>query len=127
MKTDKKAKDKIKAEKLKIRVIGRTPEKVKKWPTGELELFRDIALLAVRKQHNNAMQWYVLAKHIDFLWRITEKLIRLEDLTPTNFSHRIPKSRWEEYRLDPDNIEIVSMAYHHYEHTKQILKIDYPN
>lgn len=31
MKTpDKKAKDKLKAEKLKIRVIGRTPEKVKK-------------------------------------------------------------------------------------------------
>lgn len=118
-------KKQIKA-KLSIRQIGKTPPKVKKWPTGELELFKKVA--EYRKYYYaNWFWWYVDAKHINKYGKLTKKDIRQEDLTPTNFSHTIPKSRGEEYRLDPNNIEIVSRAWHHYEHTKQILQIDYPN
>lgn len=107
-----------------------TEKKKKKWlsnkrkPTGELELFKQIA----RDQEQN---WAVIAKHIDIKGNECTKYIRVEDLKPENFSHIIPKSRGEEYRLDPENIEIVSRAWHFYEHNKQILveaiKEDFPN
>jgi hypothetical protein len=46
MKTTKEKRDKerLKKEKLSIRVIGKTPEKKKKGATGEFELFKKIAL-----------------------------------------------------------------------------------
>lgn len=79
MKTpDKKAKDKLKAEKLKIRVIGRTPEKVKKWPTGEFELFKKIAM--DRSTDYNIHTRAVLAKHISTNWGECYKQIALQDL-----------------------------------------------
>ncbi len=127
MKTTKEKRDKERMKKLKlsIRVIGKTPEKKKKGATWEFELFKKIAL--DRSTDYNIHTRAVLAKHISTNWEECYKQIPLEDLTPTNFSHTTPKSRWEEYRLDPDNIEIVSRAWHHYEHTRQILKVDYPN
>lgn len=119
----------------------RTPEKIKKGATWEFELFKKIALDralsngCVSAKHiakpwdttlTSKANWAIMT-WIAVWWEECYKLIALEDLTPTNFSHTIPKSRWEEYRLDPSNIEIVSRAWHHYEHTKQILKVDYPN
>lgn len=123
---EKRERERLKKEKLSIRVIGKTPEKVKKWPTWEFELFKKIAEERSVILPNTSLEC-VLAKHINFFGDEVTKYIFLEDLTPTNFSHTTPKSRWEEYRLDPDNIEIVSRAWHHYEHTRQILKVDYPN
>lgn len=109
------------AEKLAIRQVWKTTPKEKKGATWEFELFKKIAEEVCWESN------FCHAKHIYPDWTIWWKIINKNDLTPTNFSHTIPKSRWEKYRLDPTNIEIVSMAYHHYEHTKQILKIDYPN
>jgi hypothetical protein len=100
--------------------LSNTPKEKKPTWTGEYPLFIKIA---EQRSYNGV----VSAKHIDIYWNICSKMIRLEDLTVTNFSHKIPKSRWEEYRLDPWNIEIVSMAFHHWEHTKQILKVEFPN
>jgi hypothetical protein len=101
------------------------PEKVTKQ---EFELFKKIAK---ERSYGTGSQWewmrYVVAAHIFPDWKVWVKNIFLEDLTPTNFSHTIPKSRGEEYRLDPNNIVIVSRAFHYYEHTKQTLKVDYPN
>lgn len=129
------------AEKLKVRVVGKTPEKKKRWPTGELELFKRIAMEralsngCVSAKHiakpwdttlTSRANWAIMT-WIAVWWEECYKLIALEDLTPTNFSHTIPKSRWEEYRLAPNNIEIVSTAWHHYEHTRQILQTDLPN
>lgn len=108
-------------EKLAIRQVCKTIPKQKKGATGEFELFKKIA--------EERANWrdYVFAEHIFPNGEPWKKPIFLTDLTPTNFSHTIPKSRWEKYRLDPNNIEIVSRAWHHYEHTKQVLKVDYPN
>lgn len=39
-----------------------------------------------------------------------------------NFDHIIPKSRWKEYRLDEDNIQIVCFACHYEKTTWQIYK-----
>lgn len=116
------------AEKLAIRQVWKTTPKEKKGATWELELFKKIAK---ERSYGTGSQFewmrYVVAAHIFPNWTTGVKNIFLEDLTPTNFSHTIPKSRWEKYRLDPNNIVIVSRAFHHYEHTKQILKADYPN
>lgn len=111
-------------EKLSIRQVWKTTPKEKKGATWEFELFKKIA-----RERALDFWWakYVVAKHITPEWAEKTKIIFLDDLAPVNFSHTIPKSRGEEYRLDPSNIEIVSRAWHHYEHTKQILKVDYPN
>lgn len=128
-----KTKEEIKAkkqrikEKLAIRQVWKTTPKKKKVATWEFELFEAIAMQRRIQYSPDCYQDYVDAKHIDFDWKETTKIIHLRNLTPTNFSHTIPKSRWEKYRLDPTNIEIVSRAWHHYEHTRQILKVDYPN
>jgi hypothetical protein len=88
--------------------------------TGELELFKEIA----REQEVNGA---VIAKHMDEKGNVCTKLIRTTDLKPENFSHIIPKSRGEKYRLDKKNIEIVSFAFHFYEHNKQICKLKRAN
>lgn len=124
-KKDKREKERLKREKLAIRQVCKTTPKEKKWDTGEFKLFKKIA--EERAYWDNYIARYVKALHIYPDWWLGYKNILLTDLTPTNFSHTIPKSRWEKYRLDPNNIEIVSMAWHHYEHTRQILKVDYPN
>lgn len=127
---EKRAKEKLKKEKLAIRQVWKTTPKEKKGATWEFELFKKIAFcraFTYTWQEEDAENSFVMAKHIDFNGNETTKVIALSNLTPTNFSHTIPKSRWEEYRLDPNNIVIVSRASHHYEHTKQILKVDYPN
>lgn len=118
-KQEKRERERVKKEKLSIRVIGKTPEKKKKWPTGELELFKKIA----------AEKWvrYLEAKHMDKLWIECTKLIHIDDLTPWNFDHTTPKSRGKDYRLDPENIQIVSVAWHFWKTNWQILKVDYPN
>ncbi len=104
-----------------------TEKKKKKWlsikrkPTGEFSLFKEIA-------EQRSSKWYVIAKHIDEkTWKQCTKPIKLVDLWPENFSHTIPKSRGEEYRLDPDNIEIVSRAWHYKEHNWGILRVKYKN
>jgi len=121
---DKREKAKLKKLKLKARkmwILYDAPpetEKISKW---EFELFKRIA------EERCGDRWFVIAKHILPNWNTGWKTINKENLTVSNMSHKIPKSRWEEYRLDPDNIEIVSMAYHLYEHTRQILQPDVPN
>ena len=40
------------------------------------------------------------------------KPISLENLTHWNFDHTTPKSRGKDYKLDPDNIQIVAVAWH---------------
>lgn len=123
---EKRNKTKMIKEKLAIRQVGKTTPKEKKGATWEFELFKKIA--EYRKYYYaNWFWWCVEAKHIDKYGKLTKKDIRLEDLTPTNFSHTLPKSTHPELRLDPSNIEIVSRAWHHYEHTKQILQVEYPN
>lgn len=105
-----------------IRVIGKLPPKVKKWPTWEFELFKKIA-------NERLWMWteLVKAKHITKYGFICEKFIHKDDLTVTNFSHIVSKWRDKTKRLDPNNIEVVSRAYHEWHHTKQIPKLEYIN
>ena len=37
----------------------------------------------------------------------------LKEPKPHNFDHKISKSRWEEYRLDPTNIQIFCFSCHY--------------
>ena len=67
------------------------------------------------------------ARHIGFDGKETTKRIHIDDLTHWNFSHIKSKGMNKSLRLDPDNIEIVSVAFHFYEHNKQILKVHYVN
>lgn len=115
------------AEKLSIRQVCKTPPKEKKWPTWEFELFKAIAMQRRIQNWPDCFVDYVWAKHIDKDWNETNKKIHTRNLSVSNFSHTLPKSTHPELRLDPNNIEIVSVAWHHYEHTKQILKVDYSN
>lgn len=118
---EKRERERLEKEKLSIRVIGKTPEKKKKWPTGEFELFKKIA--KERVMPDIEIQWcwdWVLAKHIFPNGEIGQKPIHIDQLTVTNFSHQIWKGRDKTKRLDPDNILIVSRAYHHWEHTRQV-------
>lgn len=108
-------------EKLSIRVVGKTTPKEKKGATGELELFKKIA------EKESWGKWFVLVPHILPNWNPWAKTINLEDLQPINFSHIKPKGMYPELRLDPDNIEIVSRAYHEWQHTGQIAQVNYPN
>lgn len=123
MKTpDKKAKDKLKKLKLQARrmwILHDAPPEPEKVPKWEFELFKKIA----------EEKWvrYFEAKHMNKAWIECTKTIHIDDLTSWNFDHKIPKSRGEEYRLDPANIEIVSVAWHFWKTNWQILKIDYPN
>lgn len=121
--TQKKEKEKLKKLKLEARrmwILHDAPPEKEKIPKWEFELFKKIA--------EEQRDWdFVNALHMNFDWEVVVKRIRMEDLTPENFHHECPKSRGEEHRLNPDNILIVSRAYHHWEHTKQILKVDYPN
>ncbi|MBP7823560.1 hypothetical protein KA050_04375 [Candidatus Gracilibacteria bacterium] len=114
-------------EKLAIRMVGKTPPKVKKGgPTGELALFKIIAMERLWCPYELPTP-YVKAKHITPGGFVCEKLIHLDNLTVTNFSHIIGKGRDKTKRLDPKNIEIVSRAYHHYQHTGQVEQGDFIN
>jgi len=108
-------------EKLSIRQIWKTTPKEKKGATWEFELFKRIA------SYRSLWFWFIYAPHILPNWEITSKLIYLEDLTPTNFSHIKPKGMYPELRLDPSNIEIVSRAYHEWQHSLQIPQTNYIN
>lgn len=116
-------KEKSKRNKLKnsVRVIGKVPDKKKKWPTGELELFKKIAI--------ERSEWkpYIWVTHIFPNGNFWDKAIFFDDLTVTNFSHIVSKGRDKTKRLDPENIEIVSRAYHEWQHTKQIPQSNYLN
>ncbi len=119
-------KEKRKKERLAFRsqVSWKPLEKKKEKKTGELELFREIAFSKA------IMCWWVewvLAKHRDTDWLECTKFIPLHFLTPTNFSHIKNKGMHKDLRLEESNIELVSTAYHFYEHNKQILKVYYPN
>lgn len=114
-------------EKLSIRQIWKTTPKEKKGATWEFELFKKIAM---ERSYMYSDNWdrCVLAKHINPQWlTYFNKQIRLDDLTVTNFSHIIWKGRDKTKRLDPENIEIVSRAYHEWQHTKQIAQTNYIN
>lgn len=101
------------------------PQKEKKKKTGEFELFKKIA--EERSILVAGDMRYVKAKHLDKEWKEDVKAIFLEDLTPTNFSHIKPKWMYPELRLDPSNIELVSRAFHEWQHTQQIAQVEYPN
>lgn len=120
-KVEKRAKAQRIKEKLSIRAIWKTTPKEKKGATWEFELFKKIA------EERKNMFDKVIAKHITPDWKIIDKFIHIDDLTHWNFDHTIPKSRGKENRLDLDNIQIVSAAWHFYKTNKQILKVDYPN
>lgn len=116
-------------EKLTIRVVGKTTPKEKKWATWEFELFKKIAKERSLMTDN---YWYgrteyVVAKHITKEWEETTKKIPLDDLTVTNFSHIVSKGRDKTKRLDPNNITIVSRAYHEWQHSLQVPQTIYIN
>lgn len=100
------------------------PPLVRKWKNGkpikQFELFMQIA-------KERAVRWEVIAKHIDFDWNECTKPIKLTALEPINFNHIKPKGMNKDLKLDPDNIEIVSRSFHHWEHTQQITKIEHAN
>lgn len=121
---EKRERERLKKEKLSIRVIGKTPDKKKKGATWEFELFKKIAM---DRCLTTWSMLYVFANHITPGWKIEKKTIFIEDLTPTNFSHIKPKGMYPELRLKPSNIEIVSRAYHEWQHTKQIPQTNYIN
>lgn len=137
---EQKAKKKLKKLKLEARrmwILHDAPPEPEKVTKQEFELFKKIA-------ENRSIEWHVLAKHI---WREWErginplwmklmtfkrweegyKFIPLSMLTHWNFDHTIPKSRGKDYKLAPENIEIVSVAWHFYKTNWQVLKVDYPN
>lgn len=120
-KSEKRAKAQRIKEKLSIRKVWKTTPKEKKWPTGELELFKRIAY------DRQNIDGQVNAKHIYKDWQLWYKMICLGDLTVTNFSHIVSKWRDKTKRLDPKNIEIVSRAYHEWQHSLQIPQTNYIN
>lgn len=100
--------------------MGNPPEvrKGKNWkPIKQFELFMQIA-------RERAVRWEVIAKHIDFDWKECTKPIKLTALEPINFNHIKPKGMNKDLKLDPDNIEIVSKAYHIFEHSHWIHKLE---
>ena len=99
------------------------PDEKKPKATGELELFKKIAL---ERSYWDEYKW-CMAKHLSIDGQECEKPIALEDLQPINFAHIKPKGMFPELRLDPSNIEIVSKRYHFYEHNQQILQEDSRN
>lgn len=129
MKTpEQKAKDKYKKAKNSIRVIGKLPEKKKRGATWEFELFKKIARERILTDIEIQWVWeWVMAKHMFPNWEIWQKPIHIDQLTVTNFSHIVSKGMDKTKRLDPDNIEIVSRAYHEWQHTKQIPQTNYIN
>ncbi len=96
----------------------------KKTKTGELELFKKIAM---ERAITGFWEKWVLAKHINSYWEIGNKTIQMDNLTVTNFSHIVGKGRDKTKRLDPKNIEIVSRAYHEWQHSLQIPQLEYIN
>lgn len=121
----KKLKKQFQKEKNSIRVVGRIPEAIKETATGEAELFETIA---DKRMYAKDGEMWVLAIHRDEkTGEVCEKEIRRDILTPMNFDHRENKSRGEQHRLDEDNIDIVSFAYHFHKHNGQILRLVYPN
>ena len=119
------AKNKFKNAKNSIRVIGKIPEVVKEKATGEWKLFMKIA---DRRMYAWNDEFYVKAIHRDEkTGEPCHKEIRRELLTAANFDHRENKSRGEELRLQDDNIDIVSFAYHFHKHNGQILRLVFPN
>lgn len=112
-------------EKNAIRVIGRVPEEEKKTATGEAELFERIA--DKRMYLKDGIMWVKATHRDEKTWEVCEKEIPRSILKPINFDHRENKSRGEELRLDEDNIDIVSFAYHFHKHNCQILRLVYPN
>lgn len=97
-----------------------TPIEKKPTATGEWKLFEQI-------KQDRQINWFVTAKHRDFNGKECTKQIHVDNLTHWNFSHIKGKGMNKELRLDPENIEIVSVAYHFYEHNQQILKVHYKN
>lgn len=129
---EQKAKKQLKKLKLEARrmwILHDAPPEPEKIHKGEFELFKKIAKERSLMTDN---YWYgrteyVVAKHITKEWEETTKMIPLDDLTPWNFDHTTPKSRGKNYKLDPENIQIVSVAWHFWKTNWQILKVEYPN
>lgn len=108
-------------EKLSIRQVWKTTPKDKKGATWEFELFKKIA------RERCSVMWIAFVKHIFPNGELGMKPIIMDNLTPINFSHIKPKGMYPELRLYPNNIEIVSRAYHEWQHTKQIPQTNYIN
>lgn len=118
------AKNKLKKLKLEARrmwILHNAPPEPEKVTKQEFELFKIIA----NSRANNL--WFVYAKHITKNWKEMIKPISLENLTHWNFDHTTPKSRGKDYKLDPENIQIVSVAWHFWKTNWQLLQIEYPN
>jgi hypothetical protein len=125
-KKEKLAKKKFHQEKNSIRVVGKIPEEPKKEKaTGESKLFDIIA--DKRMYEKDGMMWVKAIHRDEKTGKVCEKEIPRAILTPVNFDHRSNKSRGESLRLDEDNIDIVSFAYHFHKHNGQIMRLVYPN
>ena len=87
-------------------------DRLKKWKS-EKKKFMDIAI-------KRAIDWVCKC---EVCW----KPIKLINLTHWNFDHEIPKSKWEEYRLDEQNIKIKCVSCHFKKTTWLNLKVEYNN
>ena len=126
MKTTKEKREREMLKKLKLKarriwILHDAPPEPEKIPKWEYELFRKIA------KEKCWDKWFVLAKHIFPDWTEWWKTINENELTHWNFDHTTPKSRGKDYKLDPENIQIVSVAWHFWKTNWQVLKVDYPN
>lgn len=96
---------KVKKPKIYInRISKQKKERLKNW-WSEKELFLEIWN---EREHNCIECWKYLS-----------------EAKAHNFDHIIPKSKWEKYRLDKDNIQLLCFWCHFYKWTKLVYK--WPN
>lgn len=112
-KLSKKTKEEKKPKAIK-QVSEKKKERIK--ATGwEFKLFQKIA-------KKRQIDWVVVCEN-----KKCNKPMSLEVLTVWNFDHDKPKSKWENYRLDENNIKILCFACHFEKTNCQKLKVNYKN
>jgi len=94
------------------KVSNKKKKRLQEWKS-EKKKFIEIAI-------KRAINWEVKCQKCS-------KSIKLINLTHWNFDHRIPKSKWEDYRLDENNIDILCVACHFEKTNWQKLKVKYNN
>lgn len=94
------------------KIWKRRKERIKNWGS-EFSFFKEVAI-------ERQVDWKVCCVECD-------KWIRLEDLTVWNFDHEKPKSKWEDLRLDKENLKIKCVACHFKKTNWQELKVNFSN
>jgi len=95
-------------------ISDKKKKRIKEW-WSEKDLFIQIA-------KERQVDWICICEN-----KKCNKKIKVKDLWPVNFDHVIPKSKWEEYRLDKKNIAILCFACHFKKTNWQTLKVIYKN